>query len=110
MQKWIFLVIAIISEVIATSALKSSAGFTRLWPSIVVVTGYASAFYFLSLTLNVIPIGIAYAIWSGVGVALIALISWLYFKQPLDFAAIVGLLLIVAGVVVINLFSKSVPH
>jgi small multidrug resistance pump len=110
MQKWIFLVIAIISEVIATSALKSSAGFTRLWPSIIVVTGYASAFYFLSLTLNVIPIGIAYAIWSGVGVALIALISWLYFKQPLDFAAIVGLLLIVAGVVVINLFSKSVAH
>lgn len=110
MQKWIFLVIAIVSEVIATSALKSSAGFTRLWPSIIVVTGYASAFYFLSLTLNVIPIGIAYAIWSGVGVALIALISWLYFKQPLDFAAIVGLLLIVAGVVVINLFSKSVAH
>jgi small multidrug resistance pump len=110
MQKWIFLVIAIISEVIATSALKSSAGFTRLWPSIIVVSGYASAFYFLSLTLNVIPIGIAYAIWSGVGVALIALISWLYFKQPLDFAAIVGLLLIVAGVVVINLFSKSVAH
>lgn len=110
MQKWIFLVVAIISEVIATSALKSSAGFTRLWPSIIVVSGYASAFYFLSLTLNVIPIGIAYAIWSGVGVALIALISWLYFKQPLDFAAIVGLLLIVAGVVVINLFSKSVAH
>ena len=110
MQKWIFLVIAIISEVIATSALKSSAGFTRLWPSIIVVSGYASAFYFLSLTLNVIPIGIAYAIWSGVGVALIALISWLYFKQPLDFAAIVGLLLIVAGVLVINLFSKSVAH
>lgn len=110
MQKWIFLVIAIVSEVIATSALKSSAGFTRLWPSIIVVSGYASAFYFLSLTLNVIPIGIAYAIWSGVGVALIALISWLYFKQPLDFAAIVGLLLIVAGVLVINLFSKSVAH
>lgn len=110
MQKWIFLVIAIISEVIATSALKSSAGFTRLWPSIIVVSGYASAFYFLSLTLNVIPIGIAYAIWSGVGVALIALISWLYFKQPLDFAAIVGLLLTVAGVVVINLFSKSIAH
>lgn len=110
MQKWIFLVIAIISEVIATSALKSSAGFTRLWPSIIVITGYASAFYFLSLTLNVIPIGIAYAIWSGVGVALIALISWLYFQQPLDFAAIIGLLLIVAGVIVINLFSKSVAH
>ncbi|WP_036301967.1 SMR family transporter [Methylotenera sp. L2L1] len=110
MQKWIFLVIAIISEVIATSALKSSAGFTRLWPSIIVITGYASAFYFLSLTLNVIPIGIAYAIWSGVGVALIALISWLYFQQPLDFPAVIGLLLIVAGVIVINVFSKSVSH
>ena len=110
MQKWIFLIVAIVSEVIATSALKSSAGFTRLWPSMIVIAGYASAFYFLSLTLNVIPIGIAYAIWSGVGVALIALISWLYFQQPLDFAAVIGLLLIVAGVVVINLFSKSVSH
>ena len=110
MQKWIFLIVAIVSEVIATSALKSSAGFTRLWPSMIVIAGYASAFFFLSLTLNVIPIGIAYAIWSGVGVALIALISWLYFQQPLDFAAVIGLLLIVAGVVVINLFSKSVSH
>lgn len=110
MQKWIFLIVAIVSEVIATSALKSSAGFTRLWPTLIVVSGYASAFYFLSLTLNVLPIGIAYAIWSGVGVALIALISWLYFHQPLDFAAIIGLSLIVAGVVVLNVFSKSVPH
>jgi len=110
MQKWIFLIVAIISEVIATSALKSSAGFTRLWPSIIVIAGYSSAFYFLSLTLNAIPIGIAYAIWSGVGVALIALISWLYFQQPLDFAAVIGLLLIVAGVIVINVFSKSMPH
>lgn len=110
MQKWIFLIVAIVSEVIATSALKSSEGFTRLWPSIIVITGYASAFYFLSLTLNVIPIGIAYAIWSGVGVALVALISWLYFQQPLDFAAVLGLLLILAGVVVVNVFSKSVSH
>lgn len=110
MQKWIFLIVAIVSEVIATSALKSSEGFTRLWPSIIVITGYVSAFYFLSLTLNVIPIGIAYAIWSGVGVALVALISWLYFQQPLDFAAVLGLLLILAGVVVINVFSKSVSH
>lgn len=110
MQKWLFLIVAIVSEVIATSALKSSEGFTRLWPSIIVITGYASAFYFLSLTLNVIPIGIAYAIWSGVGVALVALISWLYFQQPLDFAAVLGLLLILAGVIVINVFSKSVSH
>lgn len=110
MQKWIFLAVAIVSEVIATSALKPSAGFTRLWPSIMVIAGYASAFYFLSLTLNVLPIGVAYAIWSGVGVALVALISWLYFHQPLDFAAIAGLLLIIAGVIVINVFSKSVPH
>jgi small multidrug resistance pump len=110
MQKWIFLAIAIVSEVIATSALKSSAGFTRLWPSIIVVSGYSSAFYFLSLTLNTIPIGVAYAIWSGVGLALIALISWIYFHQTLDFAAVVGLLLIVAGVIVINLFSTTVSH
>ncbi|MES2013852.1 MAG: SMR family transporter [Pseudomonadota bacterium] len=110
MQKWIFLIIAIVSEVIATSALKSSAGFTRLWPSVIVMTGYASAFYFLSLTLNVLPIGIAYAVWSGVGVALVALISWMYFHQPLDFAAVLGILLILAGVIVINVFSKSVSH
>lgn len=110
MQQWIFLSVAIVSEVIATSALKASEGFSRLWPSLIVAVGYISAFYFLSLTLKTIPVGVAYAIWSGVGVALIALIAWVFFGQALDTPAVIGLLLIVAGVVVLNVFSKTVPH
>lgn len=110
MQQWIFLSVAIVSEVIATSALKASEGFSRLWPSAIVVVGYAAAFYFLSLTLRTIPIGVAYAIWSGVGVALIALISWAFFEQSLDAPGIIGISLIVAGVIVLNLFSKTVSH
>jgi small multidrug resistance pump len=110
MQQWIFLSVAIISEVVATSALKASDGFSRLRPSLIVVAGYMSAFYFLSLTLKTIQIGVAYAIWSGAGIALIALIAWAFFGQKLDFPAIIGFLLIVAGVVVINLFSKTVSH
>lgn len=110
MPQWAFLAIAIVSEVAATSALKASAGFTRLWPSLLVVGGYAAAFYFLSLTLRTIPIGVAYAIWSGAGVALIALIAWIFYGQTLDAAAIIGLLLIVAGVIVLNVFSRTVSH
>jgi small multidrug resistance pump len=110
MHAWIFLALAIVSEVIATSALKASDGFSRLGPSLVVVAGYAIAFYFLSLTLRTIPVGVAYAIWSGVGVALIALIGWLVFGQTLDAPAIIGLLLIVAGVVVLNAFSRTGTH
>jgi small multidrug resistance pump len=110
MYQWIFLTIAIVSEVIATSALKSSEGFSRLWPSVIVIIGYTSAFYFLSLTLKTIPIGVAYAVWAGSGVALIALIAWIFFGQALDLPAIIGLSLIVAGVVVLNLFSKTVSH
>ena len=110
MQQWVFLSVAIISEVVATSALKASDGFSRLWPSLIVVAGYGAAFYFLSLTLRTIPVGVAYAIWAGAGIALIALVSWLAFGQKLDIPAIIGLLLIVAGVVVINVFSKSVSH
>lgn len=110
MQQWIFLSIAIVSEVIATSALKASDGFSRLWPSLVVAAGYMAAFYFLSLTLKTIPIGVAYAIWSGAGVALIALIAWVCFGQALDTPAVIGLALIVAGVVVLNVFSKTVAH
>jgi small multidrug resistance pump len=110
MKQWIFLGIAIVSEVIATSALKATEDFTRLWPSIIVVIGYATAFYFLTLTLRTIPIGIAYAIWSGVGVALIALVGWVLYKQTLDVPAFIGIALIVAGVVVLNVFSKAVPH
>lgn len=110
MQQWIFLSIAIVSEVIATSYLKAAEGFTRLWPSLVVVIGYALAFYFLSLTLKTIPVGVAYAIWAGVGVVLIALIGWLFLGQSLDMPAVIGLTLIVAGVCVINIFSQTVSH
>jgi small multidrug resistance pump len=107
MSHWLFLSIAIISEVVATSALKASAGFTQLWPSLLVIAGYSAAFFFLSLTLRTMPVGIAYAIWSGVGIVLITLIAWVVLGQPLDGPAIVGLTLIVAGVVVLNVFSKS---
>jgi small multidrug resistance pump len=110
MQQWLFLSIAIVSEVMATSALKASAGFTRPLPSLVVVVGYGVAFYFLSLTLKTVPVGVAYAIWSGAGVALIALVGWAFLGQRLDAPAILGLALIVAGVVVINVFSKTVSH
>ena len=107
MQQWIFLSVAIVSEVVATSALKASDGFTRLWPSLAVVLGYLLAFYFLSLTLRTIPIGIAYAIWAGVGVALITLVGWVIYDQKLDAAAVIGVALIVAGVFVINAFSAA---
>jgi small multidrug resistance pump len=105
-----YLGIAIVSEVFATSALKASDGFTRLWPSAATVVGYAIAFYFLALTLRVIPTGIAYAIWSGVGIVLISAVGWVWFRQALDLPALVGMGLIVAGVVVLNVFSKSVAH
>lgn len=107
---WLYLAVAIVSEVIATSALKASNEFTRLWPSVVVVAGYVSAFYFLSLTLKTIPVGVAYAVWSGVGIVLIALIAWGLYGQTLDTPAIAGMGLIIAGVVVLNVFSKSVAH
>ncbi len=107
MQHWVFLAIAIASEVVATSALKAAEGFTRPWPSVAVVVGYAAAFYFLSLTLKVIPVAVAYAIWSGVGVGLIALIGWLVYGQALNLPAVAGLALIVAGVVLLNAFSRT---
>jgi small multidrug resistance pump len=104
---YLYLAVAIVAEVIGTSALKAAAGFTRPLPSLVVVVGYGVAFYFLSLALKSIPVGVAYAIWSGVGVALITLIGWLVFKQRLDAAALAGIALIVAGVVVIQVFSSA---
>ncbi|AEK63046.1 DMT family transporter [Collimonas fungivorans] len=107
---WVYLLIAIVAEVIATSALKASAEFTRLLPSIVVVVGYLTAFYFLSLTLRTLPVAIVYAMWSGIGIALIALVGWLFLKQSLDAAALLGIGLIVSGVLVLNVFSKSVSH
>jgi small multidrug resistance pump len=109
-MNWIFLSIAIVSEVIATSALKAADGFSRLGPSLIVVLGYASAFYFLSLTLRSIPVGIAYAVWSGVGIVLVAIIGWLLYGQKLDTPAILGMALIIAGIIVLNVFSKMSPH
>ena len=107
MSKWLLLALAIVSEVVATSCLKASDGFSRFWPSVVVIVGYGAAFYLLALTLKVIPVGVAYAIWSGVGIALIAIIGWLFFDQALDTAAVIGLALIVAGVAVLQLSSTS---
>ena len=105
-----YLGVAIVAEVIATSALKASDGFTRLWPSLVTTVGYAIAFYCLALTLRVIPTGIAYAIWSGIGIVLISAVGWVWFRQALYLPALIGLGLIVAGVVVVNVFSTSVGH
>src|SRR5690554_293976 len=110
MTAYAYLAVAIVSEVIATTALKASDGFTQFWPSVVTVIGYAIAFYCLALTLRVIPTGVAYAIWSGVGIVLISVVGWLAFKQSLDLPAILGMGLIVAGVVVINVFSSTVRH
>jgi small multidrug resistance pump len=109
-MQWLYLGTAIVAEVIATSVLKASEGFIRLIPSLVVLAGYATAFYFLSLTLRTIPLGIAYAIWSAVGIALVSVIGWLLYRQSLDAPAIIGIGFIVAGVVIINGFSKSVAH
>ena len=105
-----YLVLAIVFETVATSFLKQSEQFTKLVPSVLTILGYAAAFYCLSVVLKSIPVGIAYAIWSGVGIILIALIGFFVFKQHLDMAAIIGLALIIAGVVVINVFSDSVSH
>lgn len=110
MKSWLFLTIAIFAEVVATSALKSSEGFTRLAPSAVVVVGYGVAFYFLSLVLKYIPVGIAYAVWSGLGIVLVAAIAWIVHGQKLDAWAFVGMGLIVSGVAVLNLLSKTSAH
>jgi len=109
-MNWLFLSIAIVAEVIATSALKAADGFTRLAPSLVVIAGYGIAFYFLSLALRGIPVGVAYAVWSGVGIVLISVIGWLAFGQTLDAAAVFGIGLIMAGVIVLNVFSRTSVH
>jgi small multidrug resistance pump len=104
---YVYLAIAILAEVIGTSALKATDGFTRLRPSLVVIVGYGVSFYFLSLALQTIPVGIAYAIWSGAGVALITLIGWSVFKQKLDTAALLGIALIVGGVIALQMSSQG---
>ena len=110
MNHWLAIGIAIIAEVIATTSLKASKEFTLLIPSTIVVIGYGVAFYFMTISLRVLPVGIMYAIWSGTGIVLVSLLGWVVYKQTLDIPAILGLGLIIAGVFVINLFSTSVSH
>ena len=107
---WLYLAIAVSAEVMATTALKFSEGFTKPIPSLLVVLGYAGAFYFLSKVLNQLPISAAYAIWSGAGVALVGIVAWIWLGQKLDMGALVGIGLIISGVLVINLFSNTVSH
>lgn len=107
MNDWVYLFLAIMSEVIATASLKSTEGFTKPIPSIIVLVGYCAAFYFLSLTLDTISIGVAYAIWSGVGVATITVVSYFLYDQKIDLAGILGIGLIIAGVIVLRLFSEN---
>jgi len=110
LNHWLALAIAIFAEVIGTTALKASNEFTRLLPSLLVVVGYGTAFYFMAISMRVLPVGIMYAIWSGMGIVLVSIIGWLVYRQTLDLPSIIGMALIIAGVIVINLFSKSVGH
>jgi small multidrug resistance pump len=107
-MKWFYLIIAIVGEVIATTSLKESNGFSNLIPSIICIIGYGITFYFLSLSIKQIPIGIAYALWGGLGIVLITTIGYFRFKQTLDLPAVIGLTLIVIGVIIVNGFSKTI--
>ena len=107
---YLYLVLAVAAETIGTSALQASQQFTRFWPSVITVVAYAVAFYLLGLTLRYMPVGVLYAIWSGVGIVLIAAIGWIVFRQPLDLPAVLGIGLIAAGIVVIQLFSRTATH
>ena len=107
---YLYLAVAIVAEVIATSFLKQSDGFSKLTPSLVTIAGYAVSFYFLSLSLRDVPTGIAYAIWSGVGIVLIAAIAWIFQGQKLDTPAMIGMGFIIIGVAIMNLFSKAAAH
>lgn len=107
---YVYLLIAVVAEVFATSALKLSDGFTKLWPSVVVVIGYSAAFYSLSLSLRTLSLSTAYASWCGLGIVLVALVQVFWFRNGIDLAGFVGLGLIIAGVLVVNLLSKSVAH
>ena len=110
MNAWMILGLAIVAEVIGTTALKASENFTRLVPSLIVVVGYGVAFYCLSLVLKSVPVGIAYAVWSGLGIVLITAVAWLLYGQRIDLAGLIGMGLIIAGVVVLNVFSKATAH
>lgn len=110
MTAWLLLGLAIVAEVVGTSALKASEGFTRLGPSVVVMLGYAVAFYCLSLVLKTLPVGITYAIWSGLGIVLITLVAYVLYGQKIDLPGLLGMGLILSGVVVLNVFSKAAAH
>lgn len=107
---YIYLVLAVVAETVGTSALQASQQFTRFWPSVLVVLAYGVAFYLLSLALKFIPVGVLYAVWSGVGIVCIAMIGWLVFRQSLDLPALLGIALIIAGIAVIQLFSGTATH
>lgn len=107
---YLYLAVAIIAEVTATSALKATEEFTKLYPSLIVIIGYGVAFYFMTLVLRTIPVGITYAVWSGLGVVLVAIVGAVLYKQIPDVAAIIGMGLIITGVLVIHVFSKSASH
>lgn len=107
---WIYLTLAIVSEVIATSSLKTVDGFTNWVPSLVVIIGYVFSFYFLSISLKSIPLGVAYAIWSGVGIALVSLIGWIFYHQSLNLSGFIGITFIISGVLILILYSKAVTH
>ncbi|WP_020396363.1 SMR family transporter [Thiolinea disciformis] len=109
-MEYVYLGLAIIAEVIAANALKASGGLTKLWPSVIMCVSYALTFYFMTMALRTIPLGVTYAIWSGVGIVLITLTSVFFFNEKVDMPAIIGMGLIIAGVIVINVFSKIVPH
>lgn len=107
MGRWIYLGLAIVSEVTATASLKATEGFSNLIPSVIVIIGYFSAFYFMSLTLDTIPVGVVYAIWSGAGIVGIAIVSYIVYGQRLDPGAVIGMGLIIAGILVMRLFSDA---
>ena len=107
---YLILALAILAETVGTSAVQASQQFTRLWPSVLVVVAYGISFYLLSVTLKVLPVGIVYAIWSGLGIVFIALIGYLVFRQALDWPAVTGMAMILGGIVVIHLFSNATPH
>jgi len=110
MPAYLILTLAVAAETIGTTALQASQQFTRLWPSVLVVLAYAVSFYLLSMTLKIMPVGVVYALWSGLGIVLIAIIGLLVFGQKLDLPAILGIAMILGGILVIQLFSQTAPH
>jgi small multidrug resistance pump len=108
LKTYLFLILAIIAEIVAANALKSSNQFTKLWPSVLSLSCYGVSLFLLTLVLKKIPLGVTYAIWSGVGILFVALIGVLYHKEVLDWPAVLGMALIIGGVIIINLFSKTV--